>query len=53
MNWESISANGVTAKCLIFKYTSSSYNSITTKINESIEKWKEDLNRHLSKEDIQ
>ena len=41
MNWESISANHVTAKCLIFKYTNSSYNSITTtKINESIENGK-------------
>jgi len=52
MDWEKISVDDVTDKGLIYKiyYTNRSYNSIS---NNPIKRWTEDLNRHLSKEDVQ
>ena len=41
MDWEKIFANDVTDKYLFLKYTSSSYNSVTTTKNNPIEKWAE------------
>ena len=57
-DWEKISANNVTDKSVISK----TYKHLIqlniktetkTKSSISIKKWAEDLNRHLSKEDIQ
>lgn len=50
--WEKISADDMTDKCLISKYTNSSHKSITKKSNNPIRKWAEDLNGLFSKEDI-
>ena len=50
--WEKISADDMTDKCLISKYTNSSCKSITKKSNNPIRKWTEDLNGLFYKEDI-
>ena len=51
--WEKIFANVATDKRLISKYTSSLCNSISKETNNPIQKWAEDLNRQVSKEDTQ
>ena len=53
MKWEKKSADDITDKHLISKYTNSSYKSIIKDPNNSIKNWTEDLNRHFSKEEIQ
>ena len=52
MKWEKKSADDITDKHLISKYTNSSYKSITKKSNNITRKWAEDLNGLFSKEDI-
>ena len=57
IEWEKKPANNISDKGLISKiytkYTYNSYNSTSKNTNHLIKKWAEDLNRHLSKEDIQ
>ena len=51
--WDKIFANDATDKGLIFKYTNNSYNSTAaTKITIKKKKGSEDLDRHLSKEEM-
>ena len=49
--WEKISENHIWDKGLLSKVYKKFYNSM--EIKQVIEKWAEELNRHLSKEDIQ
>ena len=51
--WEKIIANETTDKVLISKIHKQLIQLNTRKTNNPIKKWEKDLNRHISKEDIQ
>ena len=53
LEWEKIIANETTDKRLIFKINKQLRQLNARKTNNPIKKWKKNLNRHFSKEDIQ
>ena len=53
LEWEKIIANETTDKGLISKIYKQLIQVNIRKTNNPIKKWKKDLNRHFSKEDIQ
>ena len=53
LEWEKITANETTDKGLIFKIYKQLIQLNTRKTNNPMKTWERDLNRHLSKEEIQ
>ena len=51
--WEKITAHETTNKGLIYKICKQLIQLNTRKTNNPIKQWEKDLNRHLSKEDMQ
>ena len=51
--WEKIIANETTDKVLISRIYKQLIQLNSRKTNNPVKKWEKDLNRHLSKEDIQ
>ena len=50
--WEKITAKETTDRGLTFKIYKQFMELNTRKTNNPVKKWEDDLNRHLSKEDI-